>query len=327
MAIQNTILIGNGINRWIKDNPVPGDDYRVSWKSTLERLANRANYKVRDIDQKPLTLVFDELLLNANQMSKIDLQKLAMQIALIQGDADLNNIYSCVSNQFLTTNYYASFASNGYGFMPHHLGFEVQTPLFPQLQENTFSLFRARKARSKIVWNIHGGALNPTSITLGHRQYARYQNQISNYLSNGISYAKVKNLKSPLFAARPDFEFEKSGNPYSWIDLFLRDHINMVGFGMDYTESILWWLLTEKFHYQKRYPKHIGGMTYHHVAVDEIPTHEQVKLHMLEDLGVKVNIVNAKDYKTGYLDIADTIKPGILKLFKAKDYKGMYKLK
>ena len=62
MTIQSTVLIGNGINRWIKDNPVVGDNYQISWKSTLELLAQRAQYDVRDIDQKPLTLVFDELI-------------------------------------------------------------------------------------------------------------------------------------------------------------------------------------------------------------------------------------------------------------------------
>ena len=62
MAIQNTALIGNGPNRSVKkDNPALGNEFTITWKSILESLANELNYRVRDIDEKPLTLVFDEL--------------------------------------------------------------------------------------------------------------------------------------------------------------------------------------------------------------------------------------------------------------------------
>lgn len=323
MAIQNTVLIGNGMNRCVEDAP---DEGQISWKSALENMANAAHYDVRDIDQKPLTLVFDELILKNPNLSKNDLQYIAMGRTFTNGDPDLNHAFSCLSKNFLTTNYHASFAINGCGMSPDHLDFEISTPLFPNITENTFSIFRGRRLRKKTWWNINGSYPTATSITLGLRQYARYQNQISDYLTGTISYSKVKGLRSPLYLPRPDFEFEKNGNPYSWVDLFLRDHIHMIGFGMEYTESILWWLLTEKFWMQRKYPKYIGGLTYHHVEVEKPSSHEKVKLNMLEDLGARVNVVKAKDYKSGYLEIADAIKPGIVKLLKAKDYKGMYKL-
>ena len=319
MAIQNTVLIGNGINRWIKDHQNGNEDL-ISWKSTLEQLAQRAHYSVRDIEQKPLTLVFDELLLKAPNLSKNDLQRLAMSAARLEGDPDLNSVYSCVSKQILTTNYYANFAYDGYGCSKSLMKYMDWAPLFPNFKENTFSLFRAMKYKSRIVWSIHGVYPVSTSITLGLRQYARYQNRIADYLNYGVSFAKEKGVRSPLYLSRPNFDFEKSGAPYSWADLFLRDHIHMVGFGMEYTESILWWLLTEKIALQRKYPKLVGGLTYHHVEVDKVTPKELVKLHMLEDLGAQINRVSAKDYKTGYLEIANTIKPGILKAHKIKGY-------
>ncbi|MDH6241957.1 hypothetical protein M2125_001771 [Polynucleobacter sphagniphilus] len=323
MTIQSTVLIGNGVNRIIKDNP---DERQISWKSCLEQMAAAAQHKVRDIDQKPLTLVFDELLLKNQNLSRNDLQYIAMGKTFTNGELDLNHALSCLSKNILTTNFCAPFAMYGCGFSPDHLDFAISTPLFPNITENTFSIFRGRKMRNKTYWNINGSSPTSTSITLGLRQYARYQNHISNYLFSTISYSKVKGLYSPLYRPIPDFEFEKSGDPYSWVDLFLRDHIHMVGLGMDYSESILWWLMTEKFWMQRKYPKYIGGLTYHHVEVEKPSTHERVKLNMLEDLGAKVNVVKAKDYKSGHLKIADAIKPGIVKLLKAKDYKGMYKL-
>jgi hypothetical protein len=226
----------------------------------------------------------------------------------------------------LTTNYDYGL-SLAHGFFPNHLNFEINTPLFPEIKENTFSLFKGRQSRKRILWKINGDSAQPTSIALGYRQYARYQTQIKNYLTGGVEYSKVKIPNSPLYRNIPIFEFEKKDAPYSWVDLFLRDHIHMIGLGMEYTESIIWWLLVEKFALQIKFPSYIGGATYHHVVVGKkLEPKERVKLNMLEDLGVRVNVVNAKSYEQGYYEIADCLKPGISKMRNAEDWKGMYKL-
>ena len=81
------------------------------------------------------------------------------------------------------------------------------------------------------------------------------------------------------------------------------------------------------FRYQTRLPLDTSGQPRDSsLRYNASKEKESGKLHMLEDLGVQINQVNAKDYKSGYLTIADTIKPGIVKLLKAKDYKGMYKM-
>jgi hypothetical protein len=327
MAIQNTVLIGNGPNRSVKkDNLVLGDEFAITWKSILGDLAKELNYTVRDIDEKPLTLVFDEILLHSRIHTKTDLQAMvAIKVAAL-GNKPLNDVLSCLTKHTLTTNYDHGL-SLAHGFFPNHLGFEITPPLFPNIKENTFSLFRGRQSRKRTLWKINGEASQPTSIALGYRQYARYQTQIKNYLTGGVEYSKVKIPNSPLYRGIPILEFEKTGAPYSWVDLFLRDHIHMIGLGMEYTESILWWLLVEKFALQMRYPSYVGGATYHHVVVGEkIGDRDRVKLNMLEDLGVRVAVVNASSYEDGYYEVADNIKPGISKMRKAKDWKGMYKL-
>lgn len=326
MAIQNTVLIGNGPNRSLKqDNPVLGNEFAITWKSILENLAKELNYTVRDIDDKPLTLVFDELLLHSRIHTKTDLQAIVARKVGALGNKPLNDVLSCLTKHTLTTNYDHGL-SLAHGFFPNHLRFEINKPLFPEIKENTFSLFRGGQSRKKVLWKINGEALQPTSIALGYRQYARYQAQIKNYLHSGVEYSKIKILQSPIYRNIPNFDFEKTGAPYSWVDLFLRDHIHMIGLGMEYTESILWWLLVEKFAVQKMYPSYIGGATYHHVVVGKkIGDRDRVKLNMLEDLGVRVAVVNAKSYEDGYYEIADSIKPGISKMRKAEDWKDMYK--
>ena len=66
MAIKNTILIGNGPNRAVAKDCFDKGKYEITWKSLLEKLAAVALVEIRDIETKPLTLVFDEILLRSN---------------------------------------------------------------------------------------------------------------------------------------------------------------------------------------------------------------------------------------------------------------------
>lgn len=325
MTIQNTILFGNGINRIeeVEDN---NSNFKYSWQTALEELAQQANYTLRNAETKPLTLVFEEILMHTRNLSKTDLQKIVAQAVIRSASSQLNDVISCLGKNFLTTNYYTQ-VMIGNGLAPDHLPFEISLPICPDINENTFSIFRGRKIRNKSIWAIHGSSYDPTSITLGYRQYARYQANIHKYLMSGVRYSNVSTLNSPLYRNRPIFDFEKHEPHYSWVDLFLRDHIHIIGLTLDYSESILWWLMTEKFNLQKKYPKYIGGLTYYQVAKDgKLPVSVDQKLDMLEDLGVKVQVVDSESYKDGYLQIADLIKPGIRKLHEANDLKGMYKL-
>lgn len=325
MATQNTILFGNGINR-IEEDHNSESNFAVSWQSALEQLAQQAHYSLRNAAEKPLTLVFEEILMHTRRLNKNDLQKIVGQVAMRSASNNLNDVISCLGKNLLTTNYYSP-VINGAGLSPDHLTFEISTPICPDIRENTFSIFRGRRIRNKTFWAIHGSSYDPTSITLGYRQYARYQANIHKYLMSGVKYSNASTLNSPLYRNRPIFDFEKQESHYSWVDLFLRDHIHIIGLTLDYSESILWWLITEKFNLQRKYPNYIGGITYHQVAKDgRLPVSVDQKLDMLEDLGVKVHVVDADTYLDGYLQIAEAIKPGIRKLYEAKDLKGMYKL-
>ncbi len=320
MAIKNTVLYGNGTNRAINPREGVREDYMPwSWQEMLEGLAPEVGVNLRDFENKPLTLVFDEILLKSARFStKAMLQnKLGLSIVIARNMA-LDNVISCLSKNVLTTNYaFLHRTAIGYGTYTHDSIADVR--------ENTHSLFRCHIGSKRNLWYLHGCTNVPTSIALGYRQYAKYQIQIDDYLGSGVTYAGNKKFKSPLSGTEPNFEFEKSGQPYSWVDLFLRDHIHVVGLGLGYTETTLWWLIVEKFFRQQRFPKNIGGMTYHHIEIKgkKTPDHEQNKLNMLEDLGVTIKKVVTTNYFDGYLDIADSIRPGIKKLYEANDEKKM----
>lgn len=309
MAIQKTLLIGNGLNRTFKPETEPKFTFSpIAWNDALKKLSEYANLDIQNIDTKPLTLVFDEILLKSNgsDVSKLELQKyLAQLIGLSCNDA-LDSVFYTQTKHVLTTNY----------AMRHALNFDNKYLPFRNLdavKENTFSLFRSLATQEgRRLWHINGDIGTPTSLTLGYRQYARYQAQIKNYLTAGTEYKKTKIKNSPLYRYIPNFDFETSGDPYSWVDVFLRDNIHVVGLSMDYTESILWWLLTEKMYLKQKYPKNIGGMTYHQINIKgKAPKGaEAEKLAMLSDLGVSIATYNADTHLDGYLDIAETMKKG-----------------
>lgn len=306
MTIQNTVLIGNGPNRAITKDCFEDGRYEITWKSLLEKLAAVALVNIRDIETKPLTMVFDEILLRSKvpNVKSLILNQVERELFYARS-SELSDALNSLSNSIMTTNYYWPSAS------------PVSIGRFPDINEKNFSLFRCNTYKGQDLWFINGWVLEPTSIALGYRQYARYQAQIKTYLHSGISYSKIKVKNSPLYRGIPVLEFEKSEPYYSWVDVFLRDHIHMIGLGMEYTESILWWLIIEKFALQQKYPKYIGGITYHHIEVKNKPEPNiKNKLNMLEDLGVQVNTVAAANYFDGYLKIADQIKPNASKKLK-----------
>ena len=86
----------------------------------------------------------------------------------------------------------------------------------------------------KNVWLIHGEARKPNSIIIGHDYYGKLFGRINKYLDG---------QKNRYF----DIQREGKENVIkSWIDAFILGDVYAVGFGYDYSEFDLWWLLNRK---------------------------------------------------------------------------------
>lgn len=307
MPIQKTILIGNGVNRINFAGESKSKKGPPSWKDSLELLAKLSDRHVRNIEKKPLTLVFDEIAYHsrASDVSKYALQKYIADIVKFEQNSIADLLYSLTKN-VLTTNYsthhVVQFDKRNRATIPANF-----------IRENTFSLFRHYGApEDRRLWFIHGSSDQPTSLTLGYQQYARYQAQIKSYLNNGVVYIGKKIKNSPLFRKNPVFDFDKRRDHFSWVDIFLRDEIHVVGLGMEYTETILWWLLLEKLYLKAKYPKQIGDFVYHHIEIlgKRLNERDENKLDMLHGFGIPVKYHFIKSYQEGYLEVAEKIKSG-----------------
>lgn len=322
MALQNTALIGNGILRGYD----PGYGY-PSWESILKLLSDEFSVPINDLNLKPLPLVFEKIRLQLIRDQKNPNTLLKYVADLIDCPtykrSQLTDIFGGITKNVLTTNYNDAIAS------VKAFNFPITGKYYMELEEKYHSLFRAQTDGKKDLWKIHGDTQRPNSILLGYNQYAKYMGQIKDYLYKGIKYKNIDHpLQSPLMGKKPDFNFDKSGNLYSWVDIFLRDQIHIVGLGLDFSEIIMWWLISEKLTLQAKFPSKVGGINYYSIQlpnkIKSIP--QQCVISMLNDMGVNVVPIPAKDYPEGYLKIAEKIKPGIVKLHKNEDFKEMYKL-
>lgn len=235
------LLVGNGLNRAANLLNSP------AWDSLVEELGRRAHCPGLNLTEKALPLAFEEILGSCrgrNGLSEREVKRIAAeQVGYISRSPIHERLTALPVKHILTTNYDYALQVKGAGLS--------STP------ERKFSLFRATPYLeadvSRIVWNIHGEAQHPDTLLLGHDHYVRYAGRILEYLrrrekpTTSTRSWSVSDATSPLTIGNLDFERDpKQGEPphFSWVDLLLTRDVHIVGLGLDFSEVILWWLLT-----------------------------------------------------------------------------------
>lgn len=291
---MHALLIGNGLNRL---------SLGLDWTALINQLAVDIGvaHRMQRIDGKPLSLVFEELCAHSSGSTFRSVEmRVKRQISLLAGRARVTELHRRFVNAFeviLTTNYDDT--------LEQALGW----PLFESscfFPESRYSLFRRCKAGGKELWHIHGESAKPESILLGYDHYAGYLQKIRNYLTDELRQKKTGEvIRSPLKGGAQ--AFEHWGWKYSWVDHFLRDHLHIVGFGIDFTEIDIWWLLLHK-----RRRRNITGHTFYYEVVR--PGSESAispQLSVLESLGVRTHRISAATYEAGYAAILDRISVNV----------------
>ncbi len=145
--------------------------------------------------------------------------------------------------------------------------------------------------KAQKIWHIHGEAKKPNSMILGAYYYGTYLNKLKNTLDNREDYRRRVGL-SPL---------ERT----TWIESFLYGNVYMLGFGCDFSEWDIWWLLN-----RKKREKNVHGKTYYFSIKGERPERDK----LLDVLGVEVVELDRFDsdeknkYKDAYLQAVEHIR-------------------
>lgn len=107
------------------------------------------------------------------------------------------------------------------------------------------------------IWKIHGDYDNIASISLGFDQYCGSLSKMKEYI-NG-SYVSSSGIKCevPIYDkcimkySNQEKEDEnkkedKAFDEISWIELFFNSNVYIAGFGLDFSEIDIWWLLDKR---------------------------------------------------------------------------------
>ncbi|MXS21492.1 SIR2 family protein [Pseudomonas oryzihabitans] len=285
---MHSLLLGNGVNRAA---------LQKDWTQLLRELAVQfdAEELIHHLGSKPLSMFIEELCARSTGVFrhtehavKVAFAKLLEQITPIEAHRRVCDPFKVI----LTTNYDFTIEEAFVG--------PLYNPSF-LYPESRYSLFRRYQAGAKDIWHIHGDSARPSSMVLGYDQYAGSLQKIRNYVTEGVQIKTLNHrISSPVKNGM--IEFETNRRFYSWVDHFLRDHLHIVGLGMDFTEIDIWWLLLHK----RRRTNQTGKVFYYQAGLT--PSEDTAVTSLMRSLNVEVIHVIADSYTECYLRIADEIE-------------------
>lgn len=322
--MQNILFIGNGLNRL-------GNS--LSWNELLNSLQEEDNedFHVRQkpAPQKlPSTLKYEYILLSSDigrygisdrdSEKKVDDRqlKLKQSIARKINEYPGNEIYDRLAlfpfDHYITTNYDhildKALLKNGYEYSKGN---------------NSESLYNIKRYRlfvkeniERKIFPIHGDINAPKSIMIDYNHYCGTVAKVNDYLKGKYSWSdKGKNTILPSMEKRL---LDKDVNVYSWIDHFFLSNIYVLGFGFEWVETELWWLLDRRRRYVKEGLRTPNRIIYYFLTTqDDIlsdsSSEEFAKYMLFEKLGVQYRFVdfvpqNDEDYLRAYHKALDIMQ-------------------
>lgn len=235
--MRKTIFYGNGLN-YHPDT----QNKSVTWGELLKDIMNGQSFIT---DFLPNTLSYERIRLNWNK-NPHNLQHLKNRIKELLENQPANSYYEEIlkidCDNYITTNY-------DYAINKTFLNSDQQNYESNNSSEELYSIRRNtslinNQDKIKKIWNIHGELSNPKSIMLGLNHYSGSIGKIAAYLKGTYDF-RYKGQKNEV----NKIEEKLNGKPYdgySWIELFFNSNIHIIGFGLDFSEIDLWWLLTKR---------------------------------------------------------------------------------
>ena len=281
--MKKTLLFGNGLN------------YLSSSKVTWDELLNKIKGKnIFDSNNLPNTMTYEKIFLDRNikPTDELILKKEISEILHRQGSNEFyKRIIDLNLDNYLTTNY-------DYAFLE-----EIETQFGKSNIEhfNNETVYSIRRHK-KIVfeefntkfWQIHGELNVPKSIMIGLDHYCGSVGKIDGYLKGNYS-RKFKNISRIHEKINND-----SFDGISWIELFFNTDVHIFGFGFDFNETDLWWILNKRARIS-RDTKISNSITYYTKGISND------KQRLFESFDIKVVNYDLKNYRDYYNRVIDEI--------------------
>lgn len=318
---KKALLVGNGVN-------LLDLNQSFSWRELLRALKTIFGINV-DLDNafKPFPLAFDEMNHaksgenNFRSKQRILKQQIREEIENQLIDKPGFNDYhtrlaSLKYDDILTTNYDYSLQKS---LIPDFV--EEKQNLARNRQERKFSLKRSYKLPNleTFFWHIHGELFDSRkynntdryypeeSIMIGYEHYSSYLQKIQENIKGKSGTQKPDNQS--LMVRLKSNATEKR---LFWTDIFFTHNVDIVGFGFDFSENHLWWLINYRANaIREKNPRHEivinNKIRYYYPLIDN-------------DLNLNINEINDLDVlieRLNYLKKAKAIAE-VLKAFKVE---------
>tara|TARA_R110000737_G_scaffold350440_1_gene389443 strand:- start:671 stop:1567 length:897 start_codon:yes stop_codon:yes gene_type:complete len=229
--MTKTVFYGNGINYLSEGS--------ISWNDLLEELMRDTKFETQFV---PNIIAYERIRLNWKENENLKgeiVEKLKGQTT----NKYFQKLLHLDVTDFISTNY-------DYAILEAHKLNDPQNSLLHRSTENLYSLRRHKQLicskanKSFRVWNIHGELDVPKSIMLGMNHYCGSIGKINQYLKGEYDFGHKEEHK-PIASIEQKLE-NKSFDHYSWVELFFSGDVHMAGFGLDFSEIDLWWVLTKR---------------------------------------------------------------------------------
>lgn len=290
-----SLLVGNDIN-----NIVPGRE----WEDMLDDIIGHFNVGLLDKENKPFPMLYEEIFLKAvARRPAIKEIEVKGYIADIVGGFLPNEIHARIRNlgigDILTTNY--DFTLEGVSGLGN-VGL---------INETNYSVFRKCVVDETAYWHVHGDWQNAQSINLGYEHYCGQLQAMRNYAVSGTNYRGDRVPKKGLITRLVNGE---EPGWHSWIDLFFKKDVHILGLKLDFVEVDLWWLLTYRARlklYKSRSEHKKKKLLIENTIYYYVPAHlvnqSIAKLELLEANDVRIVPVPHPDKLSYYQGVLDRI--------------------
>lgn len=257
------ILVGNGITR----------GSGIEWTKLIEKCA-RPGIDISSYKKDKRFLVPNNILTLAalivddtkrhnsysEQLSKIEYtnNELINKLIALPGDAILTTNYTYELEYSIDNKYPSLTDESKRQYMRYASSRKIQ-------EKYLVRTYNKINDSSPDIWHIHGEIRRKSSLILSHEEYAKLVNKIIEYIQ-GRSDEYEKH--------RLDLKIK------SWIDYFILADLYIVGFGFDFSEFDLWYLLNRRLREKTK----TGRIFFY----EPIEADNYYKVKALRDIGVKV---------------------------------------
>ena len=234
--MENSLLIGNGLNRTLKSS--------ISWSALLQDIAK--SYGVSYEANIPMPLEFERI----------------VNTILATDPGPTTEIYTQIKTEIAKKILSAVLPDGAIHFMLPHMSVDaILTTNYDYFLEYAYNrkfVYRGKK-RNKYLWNatsiqsnvkfyhLHGMADIPLSICLGYEHYMGIVENLRSEL-NTKAEGNPDNMK-----IKQVILGEKEPSD-SWGERFYTNNIAIIGLGLTSAEVDIWWLLTHRaFLYYSNY--------------------------------------------------------------------------